>query len=382
VNQSSPIAIFLPSLAGGGAQRAMLKLAGAIAARDYPVDIVLAQASGPYLEQVPTRVRLVDLQAGRVLAGMPALMRYLRRERPAALVGVMMHCNLIATWARRLTGLPGALMLTERNTVSLERSRNRRAKVLPMLARICYPWSDTIVAVSQGVADDLAATLGLPRERIHVIYNPIITPEFRRKAEEPLNHPWFTPDAPPVVLGVGRLTEQKDFATLIRAFATIRRQGPARLLILGEGEERTALEQFVAQLGLTDDVSLPGFVGNPYPYMQRAAVFALSSRWEGLPGVLIEALYCSPAVVSTDCPSGPREILADGRYGRLIPVGDAEALAAAMQTALAAPAKPVPAEACQPFEQNVVVDQYLELLLKQYASQSTARCEKYPDGVV
>jgi glycosyltransferase involved in cell wall biosynthesis len=378
VNQSSPIAIFLPSLAGGGAQRAMLKLAGAIAERDYPVDLVLAQATGPYLEQVPARVRLIDLQAGRVLASLPALMRYLRRERPAALIGVMMHCNLIATWARRLTGLPHSLMLTERNTVSLERSRNRRAKLLPLLARICYPWSDTIVAVSQGVADDMVATLGLPREGVQVVYNPIITPEFRRKAAESLNHPWFAPGAPPVVLGVGRLTEQKDFATLIRAFATVRRQGSARLLILGEGEERPALEQLVAQLGLTDDVSLPGFVANPYPYMQRAAVFALSSRWEGLPGVLIEALYCSPAVVSTDCPSGPREILADGRYGRLVPVADAGALAAAIQTALDAPARPLPAEAWRPFEQDVVVDQYLRLLLKQYASQSTGPLSEVP----
>lgn len=363
MNRQAHIAVFLPSLAGGGAQLVMLKLAGAIAERGYPVDIVLSQATGPYLAQLPPKVRVVDLGSTHVLTSLPALMRYLRRDRPDALIAVMTHTNVVATWARRLTGFPNLLMLTEHNTISVERATNWRAHLLPFLARIFYPWSDAIVAVSHGVADDMAPTLGLARERIHVIYNPIITPQLRQKVQEPLTHPWFTPGAPPVILGVGRLTAQKDFATLIQAFAHVRRNRLARLMILGEGEERPTLERLIEQLNLGADVSLPGFVANPYSYMARAAIFALSSRWEGLPSVLIEALYCGAAIVSTDCPSGPQEILAGGRYGRLAQVGDSEAFAAAIQLTLDQPQARPPAESWHPYEQETVVDQYLNLLL-------------------
>ena len=363
MNRQAHIAVFLPSLAGGGAQLVMLKLAGAMAERGYPVDLVLSEATGPYLAQVPPKVRVVDLGSTHVLTSLPALMRYLRRDRPDALIAAMAHTNVVSIWARRLTGFPTLLMLTEHNTISVERATNWRAHLLPFLTRIFYPWSDVIVVVSHGVADDMAPMLGLARERIHVIYNPIITPQLRQKVQEPLTHPWFTPGAPPVILGVGRLTAQKDFTTLIQAFAHVRRNRLARLMILGEGEERPALERLIEQLNLGADVSLPGFVANPYPYMARAAIFALSSRWEGLPSVLIEALYCGAAIVSTDCPSGPQEILAGGRYGRLAQVGDSEAFAAAIQLTLDQPQARPPAESWHPFGQETVVDQYLDLLL-------------------
>ena len=343
----------------------MLKLAGGIAARSYAVDLVLARAEGPFLAEVPGSVRLVDLKASRVLTSLPALVRYLRRERPAALLSVL-HANLVALWARRLAGVPTRVVVSERNTLSCEArhfASDLRIRLMPQLIKRFYVWADGVVAVSKGVADDLTQITRIPRERIRVIYNPIVTPELREKAQAPLEHPWFRPSEPPVILEVGRLSAQKDFPALIQAFAQVRRTRPARLLILGEGEERHALEAQVKELDLKQDVSLPGFVANPCPYMSRAGVFVLSSRWEGLPGVLIEALYCGAALVATDCPSGPREILCDGKYGQLVPVGDGNALAQAIEIALT-DGRPVPKqESWRRFELDAVVGQYLDVLV-------------------
>ena len=198
---------------------------------------------------------------------------------------------------------------------------------------------------------------------IEVVHNPIVTTELRELVAEPLGHPWFGPGQVPVVLGVGRLAPQKDFGTLIRAFARVIVRRPCRLMILGDGPERASLEAIVAERGLTGSVDLPGWISNPYPYMAHAGVFVLSSRWEGLPSVLIEALFCEVPVVATDCLSGPREILEGGRYGALVPVGDEEALAAAIETALAGELSPPPAESWEPYEQETVVRRYLEVLV-------------------
>jgi glycosyltransferase involved in cell wall biosynthesis len=198
-------------------------------------------------------------------------------------------------------------------------------------------------------------------EKIKVIYNPVITPELFAKAEEPLDHPWFRPGEPPVVLGVGRLTQAKDFPTLIRAFALVRKERPARLMILGEGEERPKLEALVRELGLEEDVALPGFVGNPYKYIARAGVFVLSSAWEGLPTTLVEALALGTPVVSTNCKSGPEEILEEGRWGRLVPVGNIEELAKAIGESLSMP-RLLNGGALDRFRVDIVVDRYLEVM--------------------
>ena len=173
------------------------------------------------------------------------------------------------------------------------------------------------------------------RSAIRTIYNPVVDEKLREMAAEALDHPWFQPGAPSVVLGVGRLILQKDFATLLRAFAILNARRRARLVILGEGRLRPALESLARELGVEDHVALPGFAENPYRYMSRAAVFALSSIYEGLPGVLIQALACGCPVVSTDCPGGSAEILHGGQVGRLVPMQDAEALADALDNTLA-----------------------------------------------
>jgi len=349
---------------GGGAQRAMLKIASGIVEAGHSVDLVLARATGPFMKEIPPGVSVVDLKARRVLLALPALVRYLRRERPVAMLSALDYVNLIALWARKLAGGSTRLVVSERNTLSVssKTSRSRRQRALPSLSKRYYRWADSVVAVSQGVADDLTEKLGLSRDLVRVIHNPVITPELLEQANEVLDHPWFAQDEPPVVLGAGRLGPQKDFATLIRAFAAVRKVRPARLVLLGEGPDRPQLEALVRELGLQQDVQLPGFVANPYAYMRQSGVFVLASKYEGLPGVLIEALASGAQVVSTDCPSGPREILHDGTFGRLVPVGDSRAMSDAILDSLNNPRQPAPAECLRPFLPETVIHQYLDAL--------------------
>lgn len=359
------IAIFMPSLFGGGGQRVMLNLAHGIAELGYPVDLVLAQAEGAFLAEVRKPVQVVDLKASRALTSLPALVRYLRREQPAAMLSVFSFVNIIALWAWRLAGVRTRLFVAEHNTVSVEagNASNWRSRMTPRLIKRFYPWANGIVAVSQGVRDDLSQLTDIPRESITVIFNPaVVGAEVREKSQAPVDHPWFGPGRPPVLVAVGRLQTQKDYPTLIHAFAQVRENRAVRLMILGEGPKRSMLEALVEELGLEQDVSLPGFVMNPYAYMAQASLFVLSSRWEGLPTVLIEALCCGVPVVSTDCPSGPREILKDGQYGQLVPVGDANALARAIEIALEGNTPSPPAESWRPYELEFAVSQYVKLL--------------------
>jgi glycosyltransferase involved in cell wall biosynthesis len=364
MSRDGPIAFFLPSLRGGGAQRVIVNLAHGIIERGLPVDVVLGAATGVFLDQLPPAVRLVDLRARRLLRSIGPLSRYLRRERPRVLVSSMSHGNLVALWAAKLAGRATPVVVTVHNTMSQSTPQQGALAggLWPHLLRTFYPWARCVVAVSHGAADDLARTSGLPRNRVRVVYNPVITPSIMALARQNPDHPWFDPGQPPVILGVGRLTKQKDFPTLIRAFAEVRRRHPARLIILGEGEDRPLLESLVGELGLSDAVALPGFRENAMAYMAGSALFVLSSAWEGLPTVLIEALAAGTRVVSTDCPSGPREILQEGRLGVLVPVGDVAALAEAMIDTLDRPGSTVPPDALTAFTRDAAVDHYLSLI--------------------
>jgi glycosyltransferase involved in cell wall biosynthesis len=360
------LSIFVPDMTAGGAERATLNLVKGMAKRGYDVDLVLGRAFGSLLQEVPTSVRVIDLKSSRILSCLPALVRYLKFEKPVTMYSIMNHTSIIALWARRLAGVSTKVVVSVRNTLSnsSQHASSLSGRLMPLLIKRYYPYADGIVTVSLGVADDLAQVMGIPVERIHTIYNPVVTPELREKVGANLNHPWFSCGEPPVILGVGRLVEQKDFPTLIRAFSCVYQARPCRLLILGQGTERPILEALVSQLGLWQDVSLPGYVDNPYPYMAAASVFVLPSRWEGLPGVLIEALYCGVPLVATDCPGGSREILANGKYGRLVPVGDVIALAQAIEESLVENPPVPPPESWQRFELENAVDQYISVLME------------------
>lgn len=359
------LALYLPSLRGGGAERVMVTLANGFADRGLRVDLVLAKAEGPYLPDVSSSVRVVDLGASRVLGSLAGLVRYLRRERPVALLTAMGHANVVAAAARRLSRVATRLVVSEHAHFSAvsAKATSIPGRSMVHFMRWAYPGTDGIVAVSEGVAVDLAAAIGLPRERILVIHNPVVTAVMLANSRRPQGHPWFGHGQPPVLLGVGRLTEQKDFTLLIRAFAQLRLQRDVRLMILGEGELRPQLEALVLELQVEEDVMLPGFVQNPYGYMRCAALYVLSSGWEGLPTTLIEAMACRTPVVATDCPSGPAEILEGGRWGRLIPVGDVDALAQAIAATLDEPVHPDIATRAADFGVDQAVKNYLRVLL-------------------
>ncbi len=357
------IAFFLPSLYGGGAERVAVHLLKGMSERDIPLDLVLATAEGPYLNQVPKQVRVVNLAAGRVVKAILPLSRYLKYEKPCVLLSHLNHANLAAVVARELVRIETRLVLVEHNTLSASKSKLLRSRLLLPLMKVLYPRADAIIGVSRGVARDLEARLGIAKGKVNVIYNPVVDDVLVGKAKAPLDHPWFQKGSPPVFLAVGRLSAQKDFLTLIKAFELLKRQKLVRLLILGEGESRSELEAMIAKLGISEDVSMPGFVENPYVYMSRASAVVLSSRWEGLPTVLIEAMACGCPVIATDCPSGPKEILEAGVYGPLVSVGDATALSAAMLQVLEAPAnRNVLVQRAIDFSIDRVVPEYLALL--------------------
>jgi glycosyltransferase involved in cell wall biosynthesis len=364
------IAIFLPGLYEGGAERVMLNLASGFLSKGYDIDLVLSQAEGPYMADIPEGVRLIELNkkhfsAQRTINSLPALIRYIRGERPVGMISSLNFANVVALLAKQFSGVPFRLAISEHNTFSVERVQFSQPFrwLLQNFMKYLYPTADGIVAVSEGVADDLAKVLRLPRHKILVIHNPVISPDISYKKEADLDDPWFEENQPPVILAIGRLTKQKAFDVLLRAFAIVRKQRNARLIILGEGEDRPELFSLQRELGLEDCVRLPGFVPNPYQYLKHSGMFVLSSRWEGLPTVLIEALYCGLPLIATDCPSGPREILHDGLYGRLIPVDDISGLAKAILSVLDGEKPEIPPSSWEAYELMTIVREYEDVLM-------------------
>ena len=320
----------------GGAERKRALLAEAFVKKGFTTTILVHKFQDGDRFFVPDRVRLVDLGVNRHAYALPRLVEFIHKERPDAMLVSLTFANTLALWARRLARSRMRLVITEHNTLSIHSGLHGdwRWRLAPVLARRFYPWADGIVAVSEGAADDLANVTRISRRRITCIYNPVIDSRFDDRANEKVYDLWFCPDAPPVVLSVGRLALQKDFETLLKAFSLLRIRRRARLVILGDGPERGRLTGLVQQLGLDGDVRFGGYVENPLPYMRKARVFVLSSAWEGFGNVLVEALACGTPIVSTDCPNGPREILDGGAFGRLVPVGDVEALATAVDLTL------------------------------------------------
>lgn len=360
--ETRSIALFHPGLIYGGIQRVFVNLARGFAERGLRADLVQATDDGDFRPALPPGVRFVDLHARRALTALPALVRYLRKEGPRALISGAEQANAVAAMAKVLAGVPVRLLLTEHNylVATVRNADTLRGRMTPEFIRWLYPRADEVIAVSYSVADELARIAGLDRGRIRVIYNPVLLPELETLSCQPVDHPWFRPGEPPVILAVGRLTRAKDYPTLLQAFAHLRQQRRARLLILGDGEERPALERWIERLALAADAALPGAVANPYPYMKRAALFVLSSRFEGLPTVLVEALAVGARVVSTDCASGPAEIL--GTREGLVPVGDVSALSRAMQAALSERTPPPSPPPLDRFLLKTAVDAYLDLL--------------------
>jgi len=354
--------MFLPSLGGGGAEKSIVRLAAAFSRRGTPVDLVVGTATGPVRDDVPSSVSIVDLQSSRVATALPGLVRYLRSARPSALFSAMYHANLIAILAHGLAASAARLVISERQSFAALKHAERGAKerLLRGAMRLLYRRADAIVTVSGTLADELSTGLGISKELIFPVYNPVISPRLLALAHEDPRHPWLSDDAP-VVVAVGRLVREKDFATLIHAVAMIARRRPIRLIIVGDGPLRDELTMLAIRLDIADRVDLPGRQANPWGFMKRASVFVLSSVSEGMPSVLVEALAIGARVVSTDCPTGPREILGEGSPA-LVPVGDVAALAAAIETNIDG-AIPPPSVNVTGFTEAASVAAHREILL-------------------
>lgn len=360
------IALYIPSMSGGGAERIILTLANALAEKDIVVDLVLNRVEGPLLKNVSDKVNIVNLNTSRVLMGFLPLVRYMRQEKPDAILSAMNYVNVITVFAKLLSGSDTRVVVSEHGNLSasLKNSKWVSKVVLKSLMSWTYKKSDFVVAVSDGVADDLSRQIKINRNKITTIYNPIFTPDLLEKVEAllPLQNPYFDRNTPPVILGVGRLAKEKDFQTLINAFAKVRTQKECHLVILGEGALRPELELLIKELDLQDSVQMPGFVDSPHSWMLSADLFILSSIHEGFGNVLVEAMACGTPVVSTDCPSGPSEILEDGKWGELVPVGNVELLSKAIIKALSKPNEINVKERASFFSVENSVDKYLELL--------------------
>jgi len=338
------IAILIHSLAGGGAERACLGLAEGFQARGLSVDLVLCRAEGALMGAVPEGVRLVDCAARGSRSWRRAMIGYFADRAPRTLLAAMEGAGIVALSARAAAHAPTRIYVTSHTTYSVHRRQAgwKERWLQPIAARALLPRADGLFGVSESGARDLERSLGLPEGRVATLWNPVVTPAFLTRAGAPPRHPWLSgPREAPVIVGAGRLTPQKDFETLIRAVAMLDRPPPPRLILYGEGEDRGPLEALGGAAGLGDRLSMPGFTDNLGAELAAADLFALSSRHEGLPTVLIEAMACGCPVVSTDCPSGPREILEGGAHGRLVPVGDPGALAQAISATLAGPPDPV-----------------------------------------
>jgi glycosyltransferase involved in cell wall biosynthesis len=372
---SVPITLFLPTLGGGGAQRVMLAFADLLAARGWDVELVVADASGPLSDVAGRVARVVDLGARSTIAALPRLVRRLRSRPGGLLVATLDHANVVALVAARLAANGTRVAVRSANTTSVVSARATGAdRVVYAAARRLFPSADALLAPSAATARDLEGWLGLPDGAVHTVANPVVDGQVLRAWDRPPTHPWFDAGMPPVVVGVGRLVPHKGFLQLLDAFATARAATGARLVLLGDGPQRPELERRAHDLGIADAVDLPGFQVDPFPLMARAHVFVSTSDVEGLPGAVIQALACGTKVVAVDSPGGVAEVLDGGRFGDLVPAGDATALAAAIARALADPPGGPGLDACRRWTEEVAVAE-LEAVLRHVLGTSATAVE-------
>lgn len=359
------LSFYIPNLTVGGAEQVTINVVNGLFRRGHDVELVLSHPYGKLQSEIDSGVPVVALGESRVpfagiLAHIPRLVTYLEETQPDALISQVTHANVVCLLAGRLADADTTMVPTEHNAFDVEPPESLKSTLLRRLAVHTLPTADELIAVSQGVADSLVTKTGVGNDDVHVLHNPIDVSAIRERATEPVEHEWIEDDDLDVVLFVGRLHPQKDLETWLRAFERVHQSNPdTRAVIAGQGPLQDDLSATAARLGIANVVSVPGYVDNPYRFMDQASVFLLSSRFEGLPTVLIEAMACGCPVVSTDCPSGPSEILGDDTYGRLVPVGDEQRIAAAVERTLTDPIDAaLLRQRADDFEPSVVLDEY------------------------
>ena len=319
VGRQPKIGIFVSFSGEGGVERMIINLCKGLIHYGCQVDLLPVKSHSEHLpDYFPAGLKVHKFGANHTLSSLPALIRYLKTEGPDAILAAKDRANQTAILAKAISGVSTRIVVRMGTTVSAAlagKSYFRKlAWYLPM--RLLYRRADDIITVSKGVAIDLARITGIKHSAMQVVQNPVISNLIFERAREPVSHPWLKEPCEPVILGIGRLTRQKDFPTLIRAFSKVREKLSSRLIILGEGNDRRDIEDLARKLSVKTDVDLPGYVNNPYAYLSRANLFVLSSAWEGSPNVLTEALAIGVPSVSTDCPSGPMEFRLNGMIGK------------------------------------------------------------------
>lgn len=364
------VMFFLPTLGGGGAERTVIQLANSFAGQGLNIHLGVCDLNGvkaKLLPEISPKIQLVNFDCGRVANAIMPLKLKLQTEQYDCLVATQTHTNIIAAFAKKLAGVQTRLIFREVSTPSKNMKTQGVAKfILKTLVNFTYPMAQQVVCVSKGVEQDFREYYSYKKSNLSTIYNPVLDEAYFEKLKTPIQHNFFN-CSNKVVLAVGRLTEAKNFGFLIRSFKDLHEQHPdTRLLILGEGELRAEFEALIVELDLTDVVDLPGFDSNPYAYFKYASLFVLSSNWEGLPGVLIQALASKVKVVSTNCPSGPMEILDNSRFGLLVECNDQARLTKAMQKAIFADyvsyAEQDFTTHIQQFHKSTVLQQYLQMM--------------------
>lgn len=358
------IAVFIPTLKGGGAERVMISIANGLSQIGNKVDLIVVDRNGEYRNEIGRNIRIIDLKTGRVIKAIPGLIKYLKICKPILIITTIWHANISAIIATKVSFARTKVVIRESNFLTnSKKTLGRYEFLMTGLVKYCYPLANKIIAPSDGIAKDLSHAFGIKPDKIVVIKNPSIEDWMLEKAREPVKHPWLTKRNQPVFLAMGSLTAQKDFFTLLRAFRYVLQKLPSRLIILGEGKQRCELEDLIKSLRIEYCVDLPGFVDNPFSYMINADVFVLSSQWEGLPNGLIQALGLGMKVVSTDCQSGPREILRNGERGKLVPVGNEEQLAEAMVASMKESTNPDIAEQIiEEYSPRSIIPQYCRII--------------------
>ncbi|MBX4216111.1 glycosyltransferase, partial [Candidatus Parcubacteria bacterium] len=322
-NNGKKIAFCVSSFRAGGGERMLVDLANEFSRRGYGVDMVALSNVGEYSDQLDPSVNKVVLKARRMFLSLPGLIRYLSRERPIAMVTLDEHTSIYALIARFLSRAPTRIVPRVGTTYSkLFAFRGMRERHRLWLMRFLYKRADRIIAVSKGVADDVASFLGVPQEKIVTVYNPKSLAFIEARGSVPPPHPWLSDTSSPVIMAAGRFRHPKNYQMLVRAFASVRKTVPARLILVGKGRDEEELKKLVRELHCERDVLFPGYAENPYAWIRRADVFVSTSVWEGMPNALLEAMACGVPVISSDCDSGPREIIApDTDYRKRITQG-------------------------------------------------------------
>lgn len=335
------IFLFQLGLGHGGATRSNLRIASGLADRGLNITLVYGHGSIENETLIPHNLQTIKLDSSKNLSILIKLAKLLQIQKPSLVIAGAIQPNIVVFLAKLLSMNETKVMFIDRVAPSIEITHKRKFiyKILPLLMRIFYYKVDKVIAVSHECAEDIKKIVGEIGERLTVIYNPAITEEKLSKSYLPVSHPYFLLEVP-VLVSVGRLVKQKDFATLIKAFALVLQKMNCTLLILGEGEERESLESLIHDLNIQNNVELLGHIDNPHPYLRNADLFVLSSAWEGLPNVLLEAMAYGTSVVSTNCVSGPKEILYDGALAPMVDVGDYSAMADAILDTLKTPQDP------------------------------------------